>query len=301
MLAVTAGRGLPRPAFLCPTLLSLLASGWHIDDGIAQAGYARHARKLLLKLYWDMRSKKHRLLIRGAILVALIALIFVMSKYGPQPFNVFGPSWEEVEDLQAQQAQRERISEFLTSFGPYSSGVFVLLQALQVVVSPIPGELTGIVGGFVYGKLYGFILSNIGLALGSWIAFELASILGRPFVERLIKKDVVNKFDFLTGSNAGVTITFLMFLIPGFPKDMLCYLLGLSRMRLRTFLIISIIGRAPGTYLLTVQGASVREQAYGTTVILLVVSAALLFAAYLYRAKLFHWIKSMHGEAERSG
>jgi uncharacterized membrane protein YdjX (TVP38/TMEM64 family) len=248
-----------------------------------------------------MRSKRHRLLIRGAILAVLIALIFLFSRYGPQPFNVFGPSWEELEDLQAVQARTERVAEFLTAwFGPYTAAGFVLLQAVQVVVSPIPGEVTGIVGGYLYGKIYGFILSTIGLSLGSWIAFEVASILGRPFVERLLKKDVVNKFDFLTDSNAGVTITFLMFLIPGFPKDMLCYLLGLSRMRLRTFLIISIIGRAPGTYLLTVQGASVREQAYGTTLVLLVVSAALLFAAYLYRAKLFHWIKSMHGQAERS-
>jgi uncharacterized membrane protein YdjX (TVP38/TMEM64 family) len=240
-----------------------------------------------------MRSKGHRLLIRGAILAALVALIFLLSKFGPQPFN-FGRSWEELEDLQAVAAQKERISEFLSSFGPYSSAVFVLLQALQVVVSPIPGELTGIVGGFVYGKVYGFILSTIGLALGSWIAFELASILGRPFVERLIKKDMVNKFDFLTESNAGVTITFLLFLIPGFPKDVLCYVLGLSKMRLRTFLIVSIIGRAPGTYLLTVQGASVREQQYGTAVVLLIVSAAVLFAAYLYRAQLHHWIQSLH-------
>src|ERR1051326_7302114 len=99
-----------------------------------------------------MRSKRHRLLIRGAILVALIALIFLMSRYGPQPFNVFAPSWEEVEDLQAQQAQRERVTEFLTSFGPYSSGVCVRWRALQVVVSPIPGEIRGIVGGFVRTK-----------------------------------------------------------------------------------------------------------------------------------------------------
>jgi uncharacterized membrane protein YdjX (TVP38/TMEM64 family) len=244
-----------------------------------------------------MRSKRHRLLIRGAILAFLVALIFLLSKYGPQPFSV--PLWEELEDLQAAQAQKERISAFLTSFGPYSSAVFVLLQAIQVVVSPIPGELTGVVGGFVYGKAYGFILSMVGLALGSWVAFELASILGRPFVERLIKKDIVDKFDFLTGSNAGVTITFLMFLIPGFPKDMLCYLLGLSRMRLRTFLIVSIIGRMPGTYLLTVQGASVREQEYGTTIILAIVSAVVLFVTYLYRTQLYHWIKSLHGHAER--
>src|SRR5262249_8632567 len=149
------------------------------------------------------------------------------------------------------------------------------------------------------GKVYGFVLSTIGLSLGSWIAFELGSILGRPFVERLIKKDMVNKFDFLTSSNAGITITFLLFLIPGFPKDVLCYILGLSSMRLRTFLIVSIIGRAPGTYLLTIQGASVREQHYGTTLILLAVSAALVFFAYLYRTRLFHWIQSLHRPAER--
>ena len=245
-----------------------------------------------------MRTKKHRLLIRGAILALLIALIFVLSKYGPQPFTVLSPLWEELEDLQAAEAHRERITAFLASFGPYSSAVFVLLQALQVVISPIPGELTGVVGGFVYGKTYGFILSTVGLTLGSWVAFELSSILGRPFVEKLIKKDMLQKFDFLITSNAGATISFLLFLIPGFPKDVLCYILGLSRMRLSTFLIVSVVGRIPGTYLLTVQGASVRSQDYWSTVIWAVLSAALLFAAYLYRTQLFHWIKSMHGHAE---
>jgi uncharacterized membrane protein YdjX (TVP38/TMEM64 family) len=133
--------------------------------------------------------------------------------------------------------------------------------------------------------------------LGSWVAFELSSILGRPFVEKILKKDRLEKFDFLT-TNTGATIAFLLFLIPGFPKDILCYILGLSRMRLSTFLIVSIVGRIPGTYLLTIQGASVRNQDYWTTGILAVVSAALLFAAYIYRAPLFHWIKSKHGQAE---
>lgn len=247
-----------------------------------------------------MRSKKHQLLIRGAILAALVALIFVFSKYTPQPLNVFRPGWEELEDLHAVQAQKERITAFLASFGSYSAAVFVILQALQVVVAPIPGELTGVVGGFVFGKAYGLILSMVGLMLGSWVAFELASILGRPFVERLIKKDIVDKFDFLTRSNAGIMVAFLLFLIPGFPKDMLCFILGLSRMRLRTFLVVSTIGRLPGTYLLTVQGASVREEEYGTTVFLIVVSAAVVLAAYLYRARLFHWIQSLHHHAERN-
>ncbi len=244
-----------------------------------------------------MSSPQRRLLVRGTILALLVILIFVLSKYGPQPFKVLNPLWEELEDLQASQARNERVMDFLASFGLYSSAVFVLLQALQVVVSPIPGELTGVVGGYVYGEAYGFVLSTLGLTLGSWVAFELSSILGRPFAERLFKKDILNKFDFLT-TNTGATIAFLLFLIPGFPKDVLCYILGLSRMRLSTFLIVSAVGRLPGTYLLTIQGASVRNEDYWTTVILAVISAALLFTAYIYRARLFQWIKKRHGQVE---
>jgi uncharacterized membrane protein YdjX (TVP38/TMEM64 family) len=239
-------------------------------------------------------SDQHRqLLIRGAILTVLVILIFILSKYGPQPFPVLGPWWEELEDLHTSPVRQERFVSFLTSLGPYSSAVFVLVQALQVIISPIPGELTGVVGGYAYGPAYGFVLSTIGLTLGSWVAFELSSILGRPFVERFVRKEIVEKFHFLT-TNAGAAICFLLFLIPGFPKDVLCYILGLSWMRLSTFLIVSTIGRLPGTYLLTVQGASVRNQDYVTTVVLTVLPAVLLFAAYIYRVRLFRWIKERH-------
>src|SRR5207245_3121997 len=133
---------------------------------------------------------------------------------------------------------------------------------------------------YAYREAFGFVLSSIGLTLGPWIAVELASILGRPFVERFVSQEVLHKFDFLT-TNTGATICFLLFLIPGFPKDYLCYLLGLSRMRLSTFLIVSIIGRVPGTYLLTVQGAKFRNQEYYAVAIFAAVSAVILLVAYL--------------------
>jgi uncharacterized membrane protein YdjX (TVP38/TMEM64 family) len=127
------------------------------------------------------------------------------------------------------------------------------------------------------------------------VAFELASILGRPFVERFIRQDVLHKFDFLT-TNTGAAICFVLFLFPGFPKDYLCYLLGLSRMRLSTFLTVSTIGRLPGTYLLTMQGASIRNQEYYTAVVFAVGSAAILLVAYLYRGQIYNWIKHSHEE-----
>ncbi len=242
-----------------------------------------------------MTKVQQRLVIKGTILVLLVALIFLLSRYGPQPFNVLEPLWNDLDDIDVSPPKQARFAQFLISFGPYSSAVFILLQALQVVASPIPGELTGVVGGYVYGKVFGFFLSTVGLTLGSWIAFEVAHGLGRPFVEKFVRREILDKFDFVT-TNTGTLVCFLLFIFPGFPKDYLCYLLGLSRMSLTTFVIVSTIGRMPGTYLLTMQGASLRSQEYFTALVFVVISAAILFLAYLYREPLFHWLKGKKGD-----
>jgi uncharacterized membrane protein YdjX (TVP38/TMEM64 family) len=121
----------------------------------------------------------------------------------------------------------------------------------------------------------------------------LASILGRPFVERFVKREVLERFNFLT-TRTGTFICFVLFLFPGFPKDYLCYVLGLSRMKLSTFLIVAVIGRIPGTYLLTMQGATIRNEEYHTFAIFAFVSLAALGIAYLYRNQIFAWIKQRH-------
>ncbi len=239
-----------------------------------------------------MTTKRQKILIKGAIFAFVVALIFLLSRLGPQPFSVLGPAGESLGKFYT---RRRRLARFLLSLGPYSSAVFILLQALQVVISPIPGELTGIVGGYVYGVNFGFLFSTVGLTLGSWMVFELASIFGRPLVEKFVNKHILEKFHFL-GSSAGATICFLLFIIPGFPKDYLCYILGLSSMNLSTFLIVSTLGRMPGTYLLTMQGASIRSENYLTAIVTVLISAVIVFIAYLYRAHLYHWIKSMRGK-----
>ncbi len=85
-------------------------------------------------------------------------------------------------DLLSLFLNREKMMDFLASLGPFSFIGFILIQAVQVVVSPIPGEVTGFIGGFLYGTFLGIALSTIGLTLGSWAAFSLARIFGRPLV-----------------------------------------------------------------------------------------------------------------------
>lgn len=240
-----------------------------------------------------MTSQRRQLAIRGLIFIALVSLLFFFSRYIPRPFSVFVPAGEEFDDFEGIYSSSDRLSKFLQKLGPYSPAVFVLLQVLQVIAAPFPGELTGVAGGYAYGETVGFLLSTVGLSLGSWVAFELASILGRPFVERFVRREVLAKFNFLT-TRTGTMICFMLFLFPGFPKDYLCYVLGLSRMRLGTFLLVSILGRLPGTYMLTMQGATIRNEEYHIFFILAVASLAVLVAAYFYRNQIFNWLKHRH-------
>jgi len=238
-----------------------------------------------------MTAKQRRVFIKGAIFALIVGLVFFLSRYGPQPFSVMGPSGENIGKLFT---RRRKLARFLVSLGPYSSAIFILLQALQVIISPIPGELTGAVGGYVYGVSFGFLFSTVGLTLGSWAAFEIADILGKPFIERFVRRDILDKFNFIS-TNTGAVICFLLFLLPGFPKDVLCYVLGLTGMRLSTFLIVSTLGRMPGTYMLTIQGASLRSQHYATAVLVAVISAVLVVLGYLYKDHFVHRMKSTAG------
>lgn len=75
--------------------------------------------------------------------------------------------------------------------------------------------------------------------------------------------------------------------------DELCYILGLTGMNLSTFLIVSTLGRMPGTYLLTIQGATIGSRQYETAIVVAVISGVIVFMAYLYRSRLYHWIRSV--------
>jgi uncharacterized membrane protein YdjX (TVP38/TMEM64 family) len=180
---------------------------------------------------------------------------------------------------------RKKLTDYVNSFGRLGPLIFIALQIFQVLFAPIPGEVTGFLGGFLYGNFFGLLYSTIGLGLGSWLAFIIARWAGQPVVEWIVSPKVLLRFDYLM-ARRGTWIAFLFFLIPGFPKDYLCYILGLSHMGLKTFLIISTAGRLLGTAMLTFQGYLVREESYVTLGVVVGLSLLFIVSAYLYREKL---------------
>jgi uncharacterized membrane protein YdjX (TVP38/TMEM64 family) len=187
-------------------------------------------------------------------------------------------------------SSKEKVRTWLMSFGSASPLVFIFIQSLQVVLAPIPGEATGFLGGFLFGIPKGFLYSTVGLTLGSILAFLLGRWLEIHFVEKIVRKETLEKFDFII-ERQGVLIAFLLFLIPGFPKDYLCFILGLSKMPLRIFLVINIIGRMPGTLLLTLQGANVYKGNYISFFILLGIFFLAGLFMLLYKETLYRWLR----------
>ena len=189
----------------------------------------------------------------------------------------------------------KRLRDFILSFGAYSAVVFVLLQALQVVFAPIPGEITGFVGGYLYGKFAGTTLSTIGLVAGSVFAFEITRFFGVRLVSKMVTQEVMGRFDeFVT--HRGLRIAFLLFLIPGFPKDSLCYLLGLTHVSRLDFILMNIFGRLPGTLILVMEGDAVRTGRYHAFFQIFAGSVALTLILYVFR---FSVIRSLSRMVEK--
>jgi uncharacterized membrane protein YdjX (TVP38/TMEM64 family) len=201
--------------------------------------------------------------------------------------------WNEVRRWLVLITDREWIRATVASYGWAAPLVFIGVQIAQVVAAPIPGEATGFIGGYLFGTLQGFFYSSISLGIGSLINFGIGRFLGERFVRRLIPEEKFKRIDRMV-NRQGVIAVFLMYIIPGFPKDYLSLVLGLSTLPLKVFAILAFIGRMPGTLVLSLKGASLYDQNY---VLLTVVAAACLLLAllaYSFRDPLYRWIEKMN-------
>ena len=170
--------------------------------------------------------------------------------------------------------------------------IFIGLQALQVVAAPVPGEVTGFAGGVLFGTVGGIIYSTIGLTIGSWMAFLLARVAGRPLVEKVVNPETIRRYDYVM-KHKGLFLAFLLFLLPGFPKDYLCFLLGLGHMRQQDFLAVSTLGRLLGTTLLTVEGSLFRRKQYAAFFTVLGISIAFILIIMIYRSAIERRLRRM--------
>lgn len=235
-----------------------------------------------------MRVQDNQERIRLAIAVSLLGLACV-AVIALAVTGYLVAIWEGVREVFQ---SREHMRAYVESWGSLAPAAFICIQTLQVILAPIPGEFTGAVGGFVFGGVPTILYSSIGLTLGSALAFLGARIIGQPLVKLVVSPQAMDRFRFLT-QRQGTLLTLILFIIPGFPKDILSYILGLSPMGFLPFIIVCSLGRIPGTVMLSFSGSALYNKNWTFLVLISTLCLVAILVFFFNREKIEAWIRNL--------
>lgn len=187
------------------------------------------------------KKRKWRLVLTWVILAAAVTgIYFLLRETGLIEFF----------------SSRERIREWIEGYGFWAPLAFLILQVAQVIIAPIPGNVTTIVGGVLFGFWVSVSISLVAIFIGSMVCFWLAKTYGRPLVIKLVKEETVDKYLHELSSRQRLALI-LIFLFPFFPDDTICLIAGLTPIRTREFMWLVILTRPWGTIGSSLLGASV--------------------------------------------
>lgn len=133
--------------------------------------------------------------------------------------------------------------EYIKRFRILAPVCFILLQIFQVIIPVIPGGVSCLAGVLAFGPILGFVYNYIGLVIGSCMAYFLAKKYGLKLIEKLFKKETIDRYLKYIQKNYFSKIFWLSIFLPGLPDDLLCYVAGISKMKFDKFLVIILMGK----------------------------------------------------------
>jgi len=167
----------------------------------------------------------------------------------------------------------------------------VLISAVQVIVALIPGEVVEIAAGYCFGSWMGSLLCLGGIVLGSCTTILLVRYFGSRFVYAFYPKEKIDALPILNDPQKRNILTFILFVIPGTPKDLLTYAIGLTDMSIPLYIALTTAARFPSVILSTLSGNAVGTKDYTLAIVFVIVTAAvsgtglLIYNAILKRRK----------------
>jgi len=196
-------------------------------------------------------------------------------------------------------AFRQSFRAWADGLGVWGAGVMLAIQVAQIVLAVIPGEPVELAAGVLYGGWGGLLLCEAGILIGQSIVFLLVRRFGRPLVELQFDRRKVDELKLLNDPMRLETTVFLLYLIPGTPKDILCYAAGLAPISLPRFLALSAVARIPSVISSTFAGAAVGQGDLVKSIWLFVLVGALGLGGILLRKPLMDWLERRRGPGSR--
>ena len=194
------------------------------------------------------------------------------------------------------ETRKNTLKAWFDGFGAGAALVFLFVQFLQVVVAPIPGQFVGVLGGFVFGFWKGLLLNVAGNAIGSLSAILLTRVLGKRFMRPFVPAQVQEKFDEAV-RRGGLSNFFMLFLLPGTPKDSICFMAGMTRIAVLRLLAVNSLCRLPGLIVLTFTGAAA-DNDLRTVQIVFGVGLVLALLVWLFDEEIKERLKRLFTNAE---
>lgn len=177
---------------------------------------------------------------------------------------------------------KEGFREYINSFGAGGWLVLLSLQILQVFIALIPGELLESAAGYAFGPWIGTLICYVGVAIGSAVIFYITRRFGTKAVEIFVSRDKINELRFINTAKKRNFLVFFVFFIPGTPKDLLTYFVGLTEIKFISFLSISLVARIPSVLSSTFGGHLIGEGDYLGAIVVYGATALVSIAGLLF-------------------
>jgi uncharacterized membrane protein YdjX (TVP38/TMEM64 family) len=178
---------------------------------------------------------------RGRIVISILKFVLLLAIVIGVPTYILIWNHSAIDDLNS----FDDIVRYLREYKNVSVLIYLGAQVLQIMISVLPGQAFQFAAGYLFGFFPALLYSIIGAIMGTTVTYYLARFLGEDALCFFLGKEKMKKYtEWLNGPKAYL-ITFLIYLIPGMPKDLMCYAAGTSRIKFKAFLFLSVVGRTP--------------------------------------------------------
>lgn len=178
----------------------------------------------------------------------------------------------------------DTLSLWIAEAGILGPIVFMLLNTAQVLLAIIPGGPFEVAAGALFGPWVGTLMCDVAMTIGGMITFFFVRKFGIKFIELFIDKEELSTVKFLHTNEKYESLLFLFFLFPGTPKDLMCYVVGLTDIKWYKWLLINLVGRFPAILLSALGGSALGEQKYGIFIAAFAIIIVLYFlGTFLYK------------------
>lgn len=220
----------------------------------------------------EKKTKKLILTINLIIIVLLCIIIYkIFTAYAGNPIS---------------------LKKQLIKLGNLGKIVLILIMAIQVIFAFLPGEIIEIAAGFSYGSFQGLIICLLGTIIGTIFIYNFFNRYGLKLINKFYDTSKINEIKFLKKEKHLSVVIFVIFFIPGTPKDLLTYFAPFTNLKLKKFLIITTIARIPSILTSTISGSALSNQNYQLTIYVFIFTGIasflglIIYKYYLYKKNL---------------